>query len=108
MASNDKFPTENLANPGVVVKASIDRTATIKGYRVTCDRPCQVVNVLSDTIGGAFQGFLTNEVDGDDKVILAGATMPFPMPSNYQIELEIHSRDAKDVRVDQVTLIMRP
>jgi hypothetical protein len=108
MASNDKLPTDNLANPGVVVKASIDRTATITGYRVTCDRPCQLVNVISDAMGGAFQGLLTNEVDGDDKVVLAGATTPIPMPSNYQIEMEIHSRDTKDVRVEQVTLILRP
>lgn len=108
MVSNDKLPTDTLANPGVVVKASIDRTATITGYRVKCDRPCQLVNVISDAIGGAFQALLTNEVDGDSTVVLAGATMPIPMPSGYQIELEIHSRDAQKVKVENVTLVMRP
>lgn len=105
-----KISLENVKNPHVCVKITIDRMMENPKFGVVCDRPCKSVfgDVILPESGGGKQTSYGVAPERPDVGIFV-VNFPNPMPSNYGYLGCVESGDGNPVRIlGVVKVITKP
>ncbi len=93
-----------IANPGTLLKLSVDKTLLNPRFFARCDRPCTPVHVDMPMVEGLLGGSMANLIQ-DASVAVLRIDAPNPLPSDATLQWDIRSNDDKPIHIVEMGII---